>query len=87
MLEFIYLCMMLALKVFLGTLFWVVVVILLIGLSAVIICSFAYIFGWTPPKEPPKKPETWQEWKEKQDGELKTLLNEIDKDLEDEPEN
>lgn len=35
------------------------------------------------PKEK-KEPEDWKEWADKQDGELKSLLKEIDKDLENE---
>ena len=62
----------------------VVFTILLIATSfffAVMISAISWIFG-SKKSSVKKKQETWQEWEQKQDGELKSLLTEIDKDLE-----
>ena len=58
-----------------------IALITLIGSGAFGLMSF--IFKPLHPKEK-KEPEDWKEWADEQEGNLKSLMNEIDKDLENE---
>lgn len=77
--EWIWGCMTLSVKAGLGTFFWFILVMAAtIALSAI---GYAFISGIKMPKEQEK---TAADWECEQEGELKTLLQEIEKDLDDE---
>jgi len=75
-------CMVLSFEVMIGTLAWAALLIVASILVALAIGGSTVAWPTGPKKPERKLPETWQDWQEEQDGELKTLLKEIDKDLE-----
>jgi len=83
MIEFLYICVILALKVMLGTIVLAGGVIATTMLGAAFIGILSIIFKPSAPREK-KKPEDWKEWADKQEGDLKSLIDEIDKELENE---
>ena len=85
MIAFLWSCMVIFFKGCLGSILFSISLALIALIFGGGIALIASLLG-RPPKPPEKKSQTWQEWKDKQDGELKSLVDEIDKDLENETE-
>ena len=77
-------CIVIFFKGCIGSLLVTVFIAVMCLFFAGIITFGSFIFKPSKPK-PGKKPvEDWKDWADKQDGELKSLVTEIDKDLKDE---
>jgi len=71
-------CLIIFFKGCIGSILFIIGSALIVILFSGIIYAIAWIINSFKPT--PKEPQTWQEWSQKQDSELKTLLSEIDKD-------
>jgi len=76
-------CLIIFFKGLIGSLLFIFAVVLIITVGAGVIGIFSIVFKPLEPKEK-KEPEDWREWADKQDGDLKSLMTEIDKELENE---
>jgi len=74
-------CLIIFFKGCIGSILFILGSALIAILFSGIIYAIAWMINHRPYKTTPKEPQTWQEWAQKQDGELKSLLSEIDKDL------
>ena len=75
-------CIVIFFKGCIGSLLVTVFIAVMCLFFAGIITFGSFIFK---PSKPGKKPvEAWEDWADKQNGELKSLVNEIDKELENE---
>ena len=79
-------CLIIFFKGCIGSLLFTIGIALITFIGAGLIALGGLVFGDLKPKEK-KEPEDWKEWADKQDGDLKSLMTEIDKDLENEEKN
>jgi hypothetical protein len=75
-------CLIIFFKGCIGSALVIIGIILILSIGGGFI---VLVDKFNPPKKPEKKePEDWKEWADKQEGDLKSLMTEIDKDLENE---
>lgn len=76
-------CLIIFFKGLIGSILFTIGIALITFIGGGLIGLGGLIIGDLKPKKP-KEPEDWKEWADKQDGDLKSLMTEIDKDLENE---